>query len=374
MVAVGDVCLGMGVLDSIRHFGPDFPFAPCSPILRQGDLVFGNLEMVLYDRGTQLRESRIDFKVPLPYGAGLGRAGFQVLSVANNHILDFGTPACQDTLKFLQKQGIQTVGCGRDLKEARKPAICMVRGQRVGFLAYSDDVGQSKGPHGPCVAPIKKKNLLEDIRALRQQVDLIIISLHADLEFVAYPAPWRVRLCRQLIEAGADLILQHHPHVPQGVERYRHGMIIYSLGSFVFPVAGNDYADHPWTDQSFILRVWMDRRGIASAEFLPVRINRFNQPVPLSDEDQRREFLRYLRQISLPLHRPDLLDRFWLQSCIAAFGTHWSWIKEVYWEKGWAGVVQCLEFLARTSENRRWLLGLLSGMARFGLRDGFRHK
>ena len=383
LVAVGDICLGLGVRDSIRQFGSDFPFVRCRQILQNADVVFGNLEMVLYEKETPLTKSRLDFKAPLHYGEGLKRAGFHVLSTANNHILDFGAPACLDTLNFLKKEGIQAVGCGENLQEARNPAILTVRGKRIGFLAYADDGWQSARSSGwhrysgggngqaaqpyrrACVAPIKREYLLEDIRTLRQQVDLIVVSLHADLEFVTCPAPWRVRLSRQLIDAGADLILQHHPHVPQGVERYGKGMIIYSLGSFVFPVYGNGYANHPNTDRSFILAAGMRRGKIVSAEFLPVRINRFHQPVPLYGED-RRKFLMDLHTISLPLHDRVSLDRFWAANCRRYLGIHWSWLKEAYWDTGWRGVLHRLRFLAQTPENRRWLLGLVPGLIRFG--------
>jgi poly-gamma-glutamate capsule biosynthesis protein CapA/YwtB (metallophosphatase superfamily) len=394
LVAVGDICLGMEVRDSIRQFGTDFPFAQCSQILQNADLVFGNLEMVLHEKGTiltPLKENRFDFNAPLHYGDGLKRAGFRILSAANNHILDFGPAACRDTLNFLKGQGIQAVGCGEDLQEARKPAILTVRGKRIGFLAYTDDDGQSLRPnpwhrrqhrrhrhltgddvqqagclrYHPCVAPIKKKYLLEDILALRPQVDLIVVSLHADLEFSAYPAPWRVRLCRQLIDAGADLVFQHHPHVPQGVERYGKGMIIYSLGSFIFPIYGNSYANQPHTDQSFILAVRMSAGKVGGAEVWPVRINRFHQPVPLGGED-RNKFLQYLHTISLPLQSPEFLNRFWAINCRRAFGIHWSWLKEAYWDMGWPEVLHRLRSLARKSENRRWLLGLVAGLVRFG--------
>lgn len=360
----------MGVRDSIQRFGTDFPFAPCGPILRSADLVFGNLEMVLHDEKTPLKANHLDFKAPASYGEGLGRTGFRVLSTANNHIMDFGAPACRDTLSFLKGQGIMTAGCGGNLAEARKPAILTVRRKRIGFLAYADDTGQSAQPNRPGVAPIRKKYLLEDIDSLRQQVDIVVISLHADLEFVAYPAPWRVRLSRQLIDAGADLVLAHHPHVPQGIERYRQGLIAYSLGSFVFPVWGNSYAaERPHMDRSFILRLRCGRHNVREAEVLPVRINRCHQPVPFTGED-RQEFLHYLRAISLPLGRFDLLDRFWANACWHTLGIQWAFLKVIYWEEGLAGVFRRLSFLARTGENRRWLLGLLPCLVRSGFFRG----
>lgn len=409
LVAVGDICLGMGVGDSVRQFGPDFPFAPCSRILHKADLVFGNLEMVFYNPKTPLIKERcfqslmeaphpflsldkgsglsldrgsgkpgpfqdyamshlplLDFKAPLAYGQGLARAGFRLLSAANNHIMDFGFAACQDTLYFLKEQGIMTAGCGRNLAEARKPAILTMRGKRIGLLAYADNSGQFARPGQAGVAPIKKKYLLEDIKALRPQVDILVVSLHADLEFVAYPAPWRVRLSRRLIEAGADVILQHHPHVPQGIERYREGLIAYSLGSFVFPIWGNSYAQQrPYTDQSLILNLHLDRHRILGYEIWPVRINAYHQPLLMEGED-RQEFLRYLRAISLPLGRPDLLNRLWAKSCRQAASAYCSWLKGIYWREGWPGVFRQIALLAKSTEKRRWVLGLVPGLGRFG--------
>lgn len=116
----------------------------------------------------------------------------------------------------------------------------------------------------PGIAPLHPGFLLRQTREAAKQAKLIIVSLHADLEFTPYLSPRRIRLSRQLIEAGAHMVIQHHPHVFQGIETHKNGLIAYSLGNFVFSVNGNPYQENrPGTKESFVLQVKADKRGVA---------------------------------------------------------------------------------------------------------------
>jgi hypothetical protein len=170
----------------------------------------------------------------------LRHLGVHIVGLANNHTSDYGPEGVISTREALQAGGLGWVGAGRTDLEARSPVLVTVRGQRVGFLATCDDEGGAAGPHRPGVWVIQRRALLAAVRELQTKSHIVVVSMHTGIELSPCPEPYFVRLARQLVDAGATVVVGHHPHVPQGVERYGHGLIAYSLGDFLFdPPAGS---------------------------------------------------------------------------------------------------------------------------------------
>ncbi|KAF5050894.1 MAG: CapA family protein [Methanoculleus horonobensis] len=246
------------------------PFALVQHELRQKDLLFGNLETVLSESGTE-RKKRWVNTTPPAAGDYLKEAGFDILSVANNHTLDMGREGFEKTLEGLEGRGIAYVGGGRG--DEKPPGRIVERnGLRFGFLAYT--TGRFRSPPGVNVAKLKKKSVIEDIRALKEHTDHIVVSLHWGIENTYYPSPEQVRLAHAFIDAGAALILGHHSHTIQGLERYKDGLIAYSLGNFQFDTA----IFKEKTNSSMILSVDFDRHGIRDYTTIPCVINSDFQP------------------------------------------------------------------------------------------------
>jgi len=235
LFAVGDIVLDLGVKVSILNHSPIFPFEKIIFLLHTGDLVFGNLESSLSDQQiTSNLRKRIHFSGITDGVMGLKYAGFNILNLANNHIMDFGKGAMLDTFRILKENNIKYIGTGNNLNEARKPVIFNIKGISVGFLGYaSPDCETNAELNKAGTAPSKIDLMIEDVSKLKNEVDIVIVSIHRGLEFVYYPLPEHQRECRRLIEEGVDVILCHHPHVPQGIEIYRGGVIAYSLGEFI---------------------------------------------------------------------------------------------------------------------------------------------
>ncbi|ADI01424.1 MAG TPA: CapA family protein [Syntrophothermus lipocalidus] len=289
MLAVGDVMLARKVERLIASQGEGYPFARLGDSLKAADLVFGNLESPLSERGRPLPGKGICFRARPSMAAELARRGFDVLSIANNHALDYDTPAFEDTLRLLGEAGIRTVGGGGNITEARSPVILEEQGLKIAFLAYTEmadiyfhpkyqrrfqatqDVGG--------VAPLVEADVKEDIAAVRDKVDILVLSLHWGTEYSDRPTDEQRRLAREFIDAGADIILGHHPHVIQGVERYGRGIIAYSLGNFIF-----DQNQKLATKQGMMLRFKVSRGGVEEVTVLPVFINE-SQPVVASGEE-----------------------------------------------------------------------------------------
>lgn len=234
VVAVGDIAL-VGVVMSQVRAGHD-PFAAVRPLLSAADLAVGNLECVLSSRpvprrGRLVRPSVI-LRAPCAGAQLLREAGFDVLSLANNHAFDLGAAGARDSRGCVEAAGLSAVGAGATAAEARAPFRTTLGGLRVGLLAFAYDTNHPNGA-GARVA------LLDDdpvaaVRALRATVDVVLVSLHWGVEFVHEPTAAQVRLAHALVDAGADAVIGHHPHVLQGVEVYRGRPVVYSLGNFLF--------------------------------------------------------------------------------------------------------------------------------------------
>lgn len=237
VVAVGDIMLGGSAAPILAERGYDYPFARLSPLLAAAEVVFGNLEGPLTARGTPVADKQYVFRSPPGQVApALKRAGFNVLSLANNHILDYGVEGLVDTMAALDAAGIRYAGAGLDATAARRPAILETPAGRVAVLAYSLTFPESfwAGPQRPGTAFGHAACVAEDVRAARAQAELVLVSFHWGREGTTDLRDYQIELAHAAIDAGAHAVLGHHPHVLQAVERYRHGVILYSLGNFVF--------------------------------------------------------------------------------------------------------------------------------------------
>ena len=173
LAAVGDVMLTREVGQKVEKYGYDYPFADVRGILKNADITFGNLETPLSQRGKPMKNSdpNVTFRTPPHYVTGLVNAGFNVLSVANNHIYDYGSISLKDTIENLKAVGIMPVGAGMDQTEARRPAILTVNGLRVGFLAYHQLLGKQIRPaakKSSGAAQLRLNRCLCDIKMLKK--------------------------------------------------------------------------------------------------------------------------------------------------------------------------------------------------------------
>lgn len=297
--AVGDVMLGRNIGKIMAQRGDIYPFMNTLIYFRNADIVLGNLESVLGEGNEKLyfSDKPHNFIAPLNFSKVLKRSGFSVFSIANNHVLDYGPSALKKTRLALSKEGIAHFGAGETLEAARIPAIVNTKGIRFGFLGYgnghSTRVFATEKSAG--AAPVKMKMIINDIRSLQGKVDFLFLSLHWGIEYERYPTMEQRKMARRLIDAGADMIVGHHPHVFQGIEIYRGKVIAYSLGNFLFD------QKHKGTDKSIMLQCRFKTKKIHSAEVIP--LDRYNSFFPKPAKGERREeILRKVRELSLPLN------------------------------------------------------------------------
>jgi poly-gamma-glutamate synthesis protein (capsule biosynthesis protein) len=264
LVAVGDIRLDGPVGAIIARLGPGAPTADIREPLA-ADIVFGNLEGSITRRGEK-QPKTWNFRAPPKNLACLKEAGFTVLNVANNHTMDFGREGFEDTVAAVRKRGFLLVGGGRDRQEAEALRIARAGSLKVGFLGFTSTFPQEAWAkrHRPGVAYSDFDRFPAIIRAARPLCDVLVVSFHGGTELAPEPNEIQKSFARAAIEAGADLVIGHHPHVLQAVEVYRGKPILYSLGNFLF------VSPNPDTRATVIARAALTPSGVRSIEFVPV--------------------------------------------------------------------------------------------------------
>ncbi len=276
LVAVGDIMLGRGVANRIQRHGVRYPLERVAEQLRGADIAFANLESPFGTKGRPLPGKGIWFRAAPTSVWAMVYAGIDVVTLANNHILDHDTENFLETLQTLDEHRIAYTGGGPNIARARQPIVKKVQGVRVAFLGYSqfaDLFWDWKYPRSfaaledrPGVAPLRKDYIKEDIARARENADIVAVAVHWGEEYVNHPSQEQRRLAHMIIDAGADLVLGSHPHAIQGVEEYNKGLIAYSLGNFVMD------QQRPITRESMILEVTLTKEGLGDYRIMPVTI------------------------------------------------------------------------------------------------------
>ena len=275
--AVGDINLARTVGEQVQARGPEIVFAGVQSVLDSADVLVGNLECAL-TTGGEPQPKLYPFAAPPETAQALALAGFDVLSLANNHAIDYGSRGLFETRDNLGLYGIASVGAGANAAEAYAPVILKRNGLRLAFLAYMDVPVEISGfdarswiatDSRPGVAWASPTQIKTDVTAAKLKADLVIVLLHAGIEIttvIGNITDDQRMEAHTAIDAGAALVIGSHPHVLQKIERYHGGLIAYSLGNFVF----DDYLGI--ANATVILRVVLDGNGVQSYDYVPVLI------------------------------------------------------------------------------------------------------
>ena len=277
-IAVGDIMLGRGVAYWIEKNGNyEMAFERVKDNLSVGDIVFGNLESPLTDSNKGLdKNGKIVLKAKPEALKAMTSVGFNLLSLSNNHIMDYYEKGLFDTMELLDQNNIVHAGGGRNLDEARKLSIIEKNGLKIGLLAYTDMaeitfagkpyLSFAAGDEKSGVVPRKYETIKEDVQKARDQVDLLAVSLHWGVEESFNIPDEQVDFAHMLIDDGVDIILGHHAHQFQGIEIYNEKPILYSMGNIMF-----DQNEHE-NMESFIVDMKYKGTELIALTATPVRI------------------------------------------------------------------------------------------------------
>jgi poly-gamma-glutamate capsule biosynthesis protein CapA/YwtB (metallophosphatase superfamily) len=291
-IRFGGDCLLGGFYEAAAADSPGLAFGGFD-LFRTDDLSLVNLESCVTTRG-EPRVKPYTFRTHPRFLSVLRNAGVDLVNIANNHVFDYGEPGLFDTIAALDSLGLPHVGAGMDEARAHTPYIAVLRGKRFAFLGYyrGEEAPPARG-NLPGVAERSLRLIGRDIRDARTRMhaDHVIVSLHWGVEKADRPERWQRRVAHAIIDAGADVIIGHHPHVLQGIERYRNGLIVYSLGNLIF--GGNSRENY---DTAVLEVTWAS--GRMAYTVLPVRVTGYRAAeLRGSEGDTVREHVQALSRI-----------------------------------------------------------------------------
>jgi len=220
--------------DPIVRAHPESIYGDLLPVLRRANLRIVNCECALTSASTSVWKSGAVFKGEPAHVKGLTAVPFEVACLANNHVLDYGVAGLRESLRVLHRHGIKTVGAGLTDEQAHAPLTLTINGQTIHIVNISEgeDLTASRGGPGVFGWDLPRATAL--VRRCKEHGGVVIAIAHTGLEYVPYPPLYVVSAFRAMVDAGADCVIGHHPHVPQGIEQWRGRPIVYSLGNFVF--------------------------------------------------------------------------------------------------------------------------------------------
>lgn len=289
LFATGDVLLARSVEAKMRTKKDyTYPFHKVAEILKSADIAFGNLETAMLPGKTTPRDSMV-FRADEEAAEGLKFAGYDVMSVANNHTMNYKAGGLMRAMRALESSGIEPVGGGVNQDAAHTPAMIDVKGRRVAFYAYNDPA-IPPGFHGEATADAAGIAKM-DIEVVKNDVgnalknlgaDIVVVSMHAGREYKKEPTQFQKDFAHAAIDAGASVVVGHHPHVVQPPEFYGNGVILYSLGNFVF-----DQFFSKDVRSGAIAKIYLKEDEKPRVEFVPTYLDTIQPRVLEGDEGEK---------------------------------------------------------------------------------------
>ncbi len=295
----GDMMFDKSVAGFIKSKGADYVFQGYEKYLKSSDVVFGNLETALSNSGQPILDKEHTFRSNPQLADFMKKYNFTAMSLANNHSLDYGRSAFIDSMRYLKDKGISYGGGGHNKKEAIEGVVFERKGLDIGFIAFTgvvpsvDWYATEKRPGIIGAYKVHEAEVLSAVANLDSRCDVLVVSVHWGKEGSTAVRKQETELAHKLVDAGADVVMGHHPHVVQSFELYKDKLIMYSLGNFIFTTS---YAEI--SNRTILATARFDKSGsIKTVEAVP-GIIKYGRPFPM-DETQRRAYLDNLNKMNI---------------------------------------------------------------------------
>lgn len=292
---------------------PESVYGNLLPILQEADISVVNLECVLGTGDERIVKDGPHLSVPANMVNALKAVPFDVICLANNHTMDHGKSGLEHTMEVLAHNNLDFIGAGLSSDDAYKPYCTRVGGVRIAIINVAEGE-EGKATHTtPGVAPFDLSAVEERISTLKQENDLVFVVAHAGRECIPFPPPYIQAVYRRYVEAGADAVIAHHPHVTQGVETYQGKPIAYSLGNFLFSVEEGELY---WCSFGWLLSLHFSGTQLLEYRITPYEIT--PSGLRLLENEQRSAYFQRLRQFSACLDSENECEFLW-----EAFANSW---------------------------------------------------
>jgi len=303
-MAVGDMMFCCDLGEKLRASNDyDFPFAKIRDFISQADFLYGNFEtmITIKHEAEKFAGPGLYYADP-PAAQAISRAHFNAVNLAHNHLYDFGAEAVELTMQLLSDAGVIYHGIGRNAREAQQPLEVEINGLTLGMLSYCSASTAIDKKHKYVVCPIDLRIIRKDVSELSKRVDIVSVTLHEGA--CSYPSPPHRKCAKAAIDAGAKLVISHHPHVINGVEEYNGGVIAYGLGNFVAYFTDEQYR------QTFVLDCLLKPDKTIKYNIVPVWINDCFQP-EIAEGSRKDRISTYIDELCRKLYTGESDREYW---------------------------------------------------------------
>ena len=295
----------------IRNFAPiiakepEAVYGDLMPLLRQADLRIANLECPLTDIGSPAWKSGSVLKGSPGHVHGLTAVPFEIVTLGNNHVFDYGLEGFEQTIGLLDAHHIHWTGAGRTAGEAHRPLVVDLNGMRLGIVNFSEGEDLTTAVDGPGVFGWELDRVVQIVAELKKKVNATLVIAHCGVEYIPFPPIYVAQAFQRIARAGADMIIGHHPHVPQGIQTIDGVPICYSLGNFVF----FQQTELRYRKMGYLIRAGLSPSGLAGFSVLPYEI--LADRLALMQAEKKQNFLADLKRVSLPLEAERSIAAAW---------------------------------------------------------------
>jgi len=317
---VGDLFLGGEYISYAKRSGINIlsAFDEVLPITESADVLVLNLEGPIFEDSHYRRDATAVLSNDPEIVNFISRHKDCVVNLANNHIMDYGNEGLYETLDILKKNKIKYLGAGKNYSEANQELILNVKNKSIAFIACTSNEARvgaiiAEGDNSGCASYDNVANLLTKIKILKNKVDTVCVLLHWGYEYFQYPDPDQINIAHNLVDAGADFVISHHPHVIQGIESYKKALISYSTGNFFFPefksTTGRIKYPKKITNEFIILFSDLNDTGEIKYEFIGGLRNDYYK-LNMYKSDEKESFVKRMKTISDPF-KSSQYQAFW---------------------------------------------------------------
>lgn len=309
LIVAGDLCPILRAEEYALHGQFDKIYNDLLPLLRDSDLAIVNLECPLTTSNDKILKIGPHLKANPKTIELVKHGGFNVIALANNHILDYGEKGLFDTIDLVCEKGMMHVGAGKNLETARQPLLLTVKKETVAVINATEREFSTATENRPGANPLDAISLYHQIIGARKQAHYIIVYLHGGNEHYELPNPELVRICRFIADLGVSAIFVNHSHTPSGYEIYKGVPIFYGLGNFIFDWSTKQ--NDNWY-KGFLVELDLDN-DVTDFRIHPYWQFRNNEGIELCDELERSAFIKEIEQLNDIIKQETVLDDHWMK-------------------------------------------------------------
>lgn len=293
-------------------------------LIKSADVSLVNLEAPATSSSSTILKSGPALRMDPYILSDINQIGFNGVTLANNHIMDFGSEGLMDTLTGAKELGLLTCGAGLNVHEAIQPIIIQrPDGLKIFVFSFCEKEFGVSDNNTPGSAWISHPSALSQIEMCRNSADFILVIAHGGLEYLPLPPPERQAQLRQFIDAGADMVIGHHPHVPQGWEEYKGKYIFFSTGNFIFDKRSGVH--RPETEWGFLIQLHFDSKKIVDIKLILTE-NKGGNVKLIEDEDLLENKIEYLNVLSDIVQNPELYSQYWQEIVIRHYYDQYTYL------------------------------------------------